>query len=129
MLQVLGIAWASPWTLFGLFLGAISLITGGKSQRSGRVLEFWGGAADWFLKRAPIVGGAAAITFGHVVLGRSRLDIEICREHEMVHVRQYERWGVFFIPAYLLFSLVQWLRGKSAYRDNPFEVEAYEEVG
>ena len=45
--------------------------------------------------------------------------------HEMVHVRQYERWGPFFIPAYLACSLGLWLAGKDAYRDNPFEREAY----
>jgi hypothetical protein len=129
MLKILALLWASPWTLFGLSLGLLSLATGGKSQRTGRVLEFWGGAADWLLRKAPIVGGAAAITFGHVVLGRSQLDIEFCRDHELVHVRQYERWGPFFIPAYLLFSVVQWFRGKSAYRDNPFEIEAYDEAG
>jgi hypothetical protein len=42
-----------------------------------------------------------------------------------VHVRQYERWGPFFIPAYLLCSVWLMLRGYNAYLDNPFEVEAY----
>jgi len=46
-----------------------------------------------------------------------------------VHVRQYERWGPLFGPAYLGCSLVLWLMGKRAYRDNPFEVEAYDVSG
>jgi hypothetical protein len=41
-----------------------------------------------------------------------------------VHVRQYERWGPLFVPAYLVSSLVLWLRGRDPYWDNPFEVEA-----
>jgi hypothetical protein len=51
--------------------------------------------------------------------------LDFCRSHELVHVRQYERWGVLFIPAYLLCSLVLWLTGRDPYRDNPFEREAY----
>jgi hypothetical protein len=39
-------------------------------------------------------------------------------------VRQYERWGVFFFPAYALCSLWQAMRGRDWYRDNPFEREA-----
>jgi hypothetical protein len=42
-----------------------------------------------------------------------------------VHVRQYERWGPLFVPAYLLSSLVELLRGRRPYRDNWFEREAY----
>jgi hypothetical protein len=45
-----------------------------------------------------------------------------------VHVRQYERWGPLFVPAYVLCSAVIWSRGGDAYRDNPFEREAYGEA-
>jgi hypothetical protein len=124
----LRLVWAAPWTLFGLSLGIAGIITGGGVQRRGSVLEFWGGANRWLLQRAPLAAGAAAVTFGHVVLGQRKADLDACREHELVHVRQYERWGVFFIPAYLLCSLVLWLRGRNAYLDNPFEVEAYREA-
>ncbi len=48
---------------------------------------------------------AAAITFGHTVLARTQADLDASRSHERIHVRQYERWGLFFIPAYLLCSL------------------------
>ena len=47
------------------------------------------------------------------------------RRHEHVHVRQYERWGPLFIPAYLLSSLVQLLRGRNPYRENHFERQAF----
>jgi len=69
-----------------------------------------------------------ALTLGHVVLGRTAAALDVARSHELVHVRQYERWGPLFIPAYLLCSLVLFIRRRDPYRDNPFEKEAYREV-
>ena len=43
-------------------------------------------------------------------------------------MRQYERWGPLFGPAYLLSSLVQLARGRRPYWDNHFEREAYAKV-
>jgi hypothetical protein len=123
------ILWASPWTLFGLTLGGLALVSGGKVQRVGRVIEFHGGIPAWLLRWAPIIGGASAITFGHTVLARTIDDLDHSREHELVHVRQYERWGVFFVPAYLACSAWLLARGKHAYWDNPFEREAYGRAG
>ena len=74
------------------------------------------------------MAGAAAITFGHTVLARGPHELEVSRDHERVHVRQYERWGFFFIPAYLASSVWIWLRGGHPYLDNPFERQAYEEA-
>ncbi len=67
------------------------------------------------------------MTLGHVVLGRDRQCLEQSRSHERVHVRQFERWGPFLIPAYLLCSLYAHLRGRHPYLDNPFEREAFED--
>lgn len=64
-----------------------------------------------------------AITFGHVVLAVDELDLETM-DHEMVHVAQYERWGVAFFPAYLAAGLTARARGGSFYRDNHFERQA-----
>ena len=50
-------------------------------------------------------------------------------EHETVHVRQFERWGLLMGPAYLLASFVLWIAGRQPYRDNPFEREAYDQGG
>ena len=94
LLIVLAILWALPWTLVGLLLGSIGLITGGRVQRVGRTLEFSGGRLARLLEHGPVRGGAAAVTFDHVVLGQTRADLRRCRAHELVHVRQYERWGV-----------------------------------
>jgi hypothetical protein len=123
--QVVLIFWALPWTLVGLLVGGMGLVSGGTARRRGRTLEFHGGAVSWLLDHAPIAAGAAAMTWGHVILGQTEAALDVCREHELVHVRQYERWGPLFIPAYLLCSAVISLRGGDAYRDNPFEREAY----
>jgi hypothetical protein len=69
-----------------------------------------------------------AFTLGHTVIGRSVDALEITRLHERVHVRQYERWGPLMGPAYLLCSLVLLLRGRDAYRENPFEKQAFRDA-
>lgn len=129
MNTLLAILWASPWTLFGLLHGAIGLATGGHVKRTGRVLEFWGGWVTVYLRVFPLIAGAAAVTFGHTILARDLDALETTRRHEMVHVRQYERLGPLFVPAYLLCWVALRLRGKDPYLDNPFEREAYEKEG
>jgi hypothetical protein len=129
LLTILAVLWASPWTLLGLAIGALGLLTGGKVQRAGRVIEFCGGAVRLGLRWLPFVRGASALTLGHTVLGQTVSDLDACRTHELVHVRQYERWGPLFVPAYLLFWWLLWLQGKSPYFDNPFEREAFEKEG
>ncbi len=126
---ILGIIWASPYTLIGLILGCIGLCTGGRVRIRGRVIEFYGGAVKWFVLRLPHGQFTLAFTLGHTVLGQTDASLDISREHEMVHVHQFERWGPFMGPAYLLSSLVLWMSGRRPYRDNPFEREAYEKGG
>jgi hypothetical protein len=125
----LALAWASPYTLFGLAVGTLGLLTGGTAQIRGRTIEFYGGAVKWLILRLPHGQFTLAMTLGHTVLGQTAVSLDLAREHEWVHVRQYERWGIFFGPAYLLASLAIWLRGGRAYRDNPFEREAYDATG
>lgn len=121
------ILWASPWTLLGMGVGLLGLLTRGRCRRRhGGVVEFHGGAVSWLLEHLP--NGPMAMTLGHTVLGRSEAALDIAYEHELVHVRQYERWGPLFGPAYLLCSLWIWLRGGDAYRDNPFERQAFLET-
>lgn len=111
--------WASPNTLIGLVFGLLLLPLGARFRRVDGVLEI---AAMRRLprRRWPF----AAITLGHVILGTHAQDLERLRAHELVHVRQCERWGPLFLPAYLLAGVWQWVRGRDAYWDNPFEVEA-----
>lgn len=119
-IRTLAYTWAAPTTSVGLMMGVLTLTTGGRVQRRRGVLEFHGGLARWYFERS----GFAAMTLGHVILGRDEECLEYCREHEHVHVRQVERWGPFFIPAYLGSSVWQHLQGKRAYQDNWFERDA-----
>jgi len=64
-----------------------------------------------------------AMTLGHVVLCVDDIDEGIL-EHELVHVRQWERWGFAFLPAYFIATLGALLQGRHLYRDNGFEVRA-----
>jgi hypothetical protein len=121
--KALSLLWASPWTLLGLLIGLVGLATGGRARWRGPVVEFYGGVVAWLLHRFP--GTPVAMTLGHTILGRTAAALDVAREHELVHVRQYERWGPLMVPAYLLCSLLLWLARKDAYRDNPFEREAY----
>jgi hypothetical protein len=121
-LRPLAYLWAAPATLLGLLLLVLASMSGGRARRVQGVLEVHGGLVRWLLTRwVPIAGGASAITLGHVVVGRDADCLERCREHEQVHVRQYERWGPLMIPAYFASSLVAWLRGRHYYLDNAFE--------
>ncbi|HET6881063.1 MAG TPA: hypothetical protein VFI31_12955 [Pirellulales bacterium] len=124
--MLLVLVWAAPASLLGLLLATAAMATGGRVRRRGRVLEIYGGWAGRFLEACP--GGPMAMTLGHTVIGRTTAALDLTRRHEFVHVRQYERWGPLFIPAYLVCSLWQWLAGRDPYRDNPFEVEAFREA-
>ncbi|MCU0877557.1 MAG: hypothetical protein MUF06_07225 [Pirellulaceae bacterium] len=125
-LQILAYLWASPYTLLGLALGGVGLCTGGRVRVRGRVLEFYGGGIKRLIHRLPDGQFVLAFTLGHTVFGPSDAALDISRDHELVHVRQFEIWGPLMGPAYLLCSLYMWLTGRRAYRDNPFEREAYD---
>ena len=117
--------WAAPNTAVGLPFLALAALSGGRARLVDGVLEVSGGAPALLLRRlVSIEGGALAMTLGHIVVGRSEEALALTRDHERVHVRQCERWGPFFIPAYFLAGLVTILRGGNGYRDNPFEREA-----
>ncbi len=126
-LRFLAILWALPYTLLGLILGMVGLCTGGRARVRGRVVEFYGGGVKWLLQRFPDGQFTLALTLGHTILGQTDAALDIARGHEMVHVRQYERWGPLMGPAYLGCSLVLWLMRGRPYRDNPFERGAYEQ--
>ena len=124
--------WALPNTLLGLATAAAALVTGGRARIVRGCVEVHGGLAAWFLRRGlpgliPVFGPAAALTLGHVILGRDRDCLDASRDHEHVHVRQYERWGPFFLPAYFVSSYLAWRRGDNFYLDNRFEREAYDQ--
>lgn len=125
VIRILAYLWAGPNTVLGLLFWPLARLTGGRARRIAGVVEIEGGAVAWLLTHATPIGGAMALTFGHVILGQSRAALDVSRHHEHVHVRQYERWGPLFLPAYLAGSAIAALRGGHFYRDNPFEREAY----
>ena len=106
--------WASPWSLVGALLG----LTFASRRVANGVLLCEG--AGWLRK---LGWRYRAITFGHVVLSVDEID-EPTLAHELVHVRQYERWGPFLVPLYLAESVTARVRGGNAYRDNRFEIAA-----
>ncbi len=122
-LRIMGMIWASPNTLLGIFIGFLGLLSGGRARIRNGCLEFYGGLTTFFLKKTPIQ--AVAMTLGHTILGQSPELLDSARDHEHVHVRQYEKWGPLFLPAYFACWFVLWVQGKDAYRLIPFEVEAY----
>jgi hypothetical protein len=118
--------WVFPTTCAGLLFLPFIRMTGGSYQVIDGVLELYGGIVEFVLRRCTLLeGGASAMTLGHVVLGRNREALDGSRQHERVHVRQCERWGPLFLPAYGIASLIAMARGQRAYLDNPFEREAY----
>jgi hypothetical protein len=125
----LKILWASPYSLVGLSIGVAGLCTGGRAHVCRGVVEFYGGAVRWFVAHLPPGKATLAFTLGHTILGQTADSLDEARDHELVHVRQYERWGPLMGPAYLLASFYCWLRGRQPYYDNPFEREAYGETG
>jgi len=124
--------WAFPTTIWGLLLALIVLLSGGQVRVVDGVLEVCGGATNFCLRRIVgliLRGGASAMTLGHVVLARDSDLLLITRAHERIHVRQCERWGPLFIPAYAAASLWAWMTGRRPYKDNFFERQAFNLAG
>ena len=103
-------------------VGLLAYALGASVKRRNGVLEIAGNS------RTPVLRFIAqhfvAITLGHVILGRNHGTLSRWRSHELVHVRQYERWGVLMPVLYLLSSCYALLRGRRFYWDNAFEVDA-----
>ena len=128
LISVARYGWALPTTVVGLGFAGLARLTGGEVRIVDGVLEAEGGWLRILLQRCvPLPGGAAAMTLGHVVLGRDGQALAATRAHERAHVRQCERWGPVFLPAYALASLAALLRGRHPYHDNAFERAACRE--
>jgi hypothetical protein len=117
-------AWASPATLIGLVV-AFALARRGRLALVDGVVEAHSPLIERALTSFTVLArGAEAMTLGHVVLGRNARALELTRAHERVHVRQYEIWGPFFLPAYFLAGACALAMGNHPYFDNKFEREA-----
>jgi hypothetical protein len=109
--SVIGKIWTSPNTLLGLLIGLTGVPFGARIRRGDNAILFC---------NLPLLSHLPpkAITFGNVVLyrrdawperevrrydgkGRQRIG-----DHERAHTIQYELWGPFFLPVYLLLALL-----------------------
>ena len=116
--------WAAPNTAVGLLAGLAAFLLGARLSAVSHALAFSGGWLGRWV-RLPPACRFSAMTLGHVILAVNTASLAESREHELVHVGQYERWGPLFLPAYLLSSLWQVLCGRRAYWDNHFERQAF----
>jgi hypothetical protein len=104
--------WTLPNTLLGVVAGAFTF------QRP-RVVE----GALVFDRRARGLTAVmrefdrTAMTVGYVIVSSEPVEGTLLR-HEQHHIRQYERWGPFFIPLYLVLSIAY------GYRRHPMELAA-----
>jgi hypothetical protein len=64
-----------------------------------------------------------AQTLGRYVFATYPLDPETMA-HECEHIRQWQRLGPLYLPAYLASSALAFVRGRKAYWDNAFEAAA-----
>jgi hypothetical protein len=123
--KLLTYTWAAPNTALGILFGLVFIGLGGRMQVVAGVAEFHGGSAGRFFASRPHPFCFGAMTLGHVILGTCQKQLTALRTHEHVHVRQYEKWGMFFLPAYALSSLWEVGHGRNGYRNNYFERQAY----
>ena len=121
---VLKYLWASPNTLL-----VLPFLPFSKWQVVDGVIELHGPAVRFVLNHFPLCKGAAAMTVGHAVIGQNKKSLDWAHKHEMIHVRQYETFGPFFIPLYFMLSLHAWRTGECPYYGNLFEQEAYAKDG
>jgi hypothetical protein len=124
-MKLLKYLWASPYSLLGLLLGLAALLLGASARVHRGALEVGGGWMGRAIALLPAPLRFSAMTMGHVILGVDHAALSELRPHEHVHVRQYERWGLLFLPAYFASSLLALLRGRDPYRENYFEREAF----
>ena len=122
-------AWAGLNTVLGLALGSLMWLAGARARVLRGVVEFEGGRLGRLVAAPAIRCPFRAMTLGHVILAVDAAHLAAAREHEHVHVRQYEAWGPLFLPAYAVSSLWQLARGRRCYRDNWFERQAYDRCG
>ncbi len=124
--QFVAYLWAGPNSLIGLALGLAGCIAGARVRVASGVLEFSGGRLGALAAAPWLACPFRALTLGHVILAADAESLDCARRHEHVHVRQYEQWGPFFLPAYAASSLWQLACGRRCYRDNWFERQAFD---
>lgn len=123
-MKILGILWASPVTLPALLIAMLFCSRHANLRYRQGAIDCSGPSVARALTWLPTRGQVVAITFGHVIFSRDENTAATWCAHERTHVSQYERWGIFFPPAYAIASAIAWTHGQCPYRDNMFEREA-----
>jgi len=121
--------WAGPNSVIGLLMVPLGLLPGGSVRVRDGVIECVVGARPWLARKAAARTGIMVLTLGHVVIAGTEQLLSASRGHERVHVRQYERYGPFFLPAYFVSSVIALARGADPYSQNRFEREAVADAG
>lgn len=121
--------WAAPCSIAGLLIALLALLLGAKAQVRDGTLQVVGGRLAVGISRLPTRLKILAFTNGHVIFAISENVLDSYRGHELVHVRQYERWGLLFPLLYLGSSFIQVLKGRDPYFSNCFEQEAQKAEG
>jgi hypothetical protein len=124
LLRLLRYLWAAPCSAAGLVIAIVAVLLGAKARLRDGTLQVVGGGLARGIARLPTRLSILAFTNGHVIFAISPQVLEAYRAHELVHVRQYERWGPLFPVLYLGSSLVQKWKGRDPYFANRFEREA-----
>lgn len=108
---VLGVAWASPWSLVGVLAGCAGLLAGASARisRRERALVFhrwpWGPGGAMTLGNVILATGADldghCTTYEHRAGACSHPPVRL-GDHERAHVYQYMLLGPLFVPVYFL---------------------------
>ena len=123
-MRPLAYLWALPVTAIGCSFALVAIATGGDVRCRRGVIEVHGGVIGRALRGNRWWRGGAAMTFGHVILARDAECLERSRPHELVHVRQFERYGPFLLPIYVLVGVWLRWRGYDPHLDHPMEPPA-----
>lgn len=112
-MQVLGVAWALPYTVLGLLAGTASLAAGGQARLSWRDFAIvfhkvpWGPGGALTLGNVILHTGdtldSPCVTYAHRAGHREEPHIQL-GDHERAHVYQYMVLGPLFLPLYFLFG-------------------------
>jgi hypothetical protein len=116
-LELVGFVWTVPNTVLGLVLGALTF----------QLPRAHGGAFVFDrtprgLTRILRAMNRRAMTVGFVIVAAVPVEGRLLA-HERHHIRQYSRWGPFFIPVYLVLAIPY------GYRRHPMERAARRAAG
>ncbi|HEX8470817.1 MAG TPA: hypothetical protein VF633_06870 [Brevundimonas sp.] len=111
--EAAGYAWAAPNTAIGLVIGGLGWAYDHTFGDHVSGVEITNGVIQFtdnpFLS-SPGDFNDGAITFGHVQIYGDNTASAV---HEMQHTYQYEQWGPFFLPAYVLSGFGAMIQGGS----------------